>query len=301
MPSSLVVGKIKFNGAVIMWNNPTIILGDEPTAEALQRTLALLGITASKYPSIPKKPKTKESHPEVPVKTSLLGQIQNRIGALLKNDLASLPEELDAKNYESFQEVIKSPGLVIMIASQPAKIISCVSHLRSGLKWAGKFLAIVRNCEQAQELIDSSLFGDSQDKLRYGKLPGHGIVCQPLQITQLLQVIDEIVFMGYSKWNVYRRESWLGQFCLDVDKAEDLLTKGDSDSAKEALAIISKRLNSPELEVINWHTQLPSHEDARWVRSQLEIIKNRYSHSLSEDNVCQVIQELKQICQRIKR
>lgn len=146
--------------------------------------------------------------------------------------------------------IYEKPRLVLSTVNNPSQAIKQIHELRSRAEWAGKFIAIVGNQEQMEKLMnETSLFGEKGLHFIYSTIPGHGAVCQPLLIVELLQVINQIESMYWESWKDLAKK-W--DFPIKLQEIKKMLQENNLTDAQPQIQVVIARFNQ-----FHWQEILP--------------------------------------------
>lgn len=188
-----------------------LIIGEDPTAQAICQVLGLMGTECHKFATIPSNSEEKLNF-------------------------------IDILTYDN-------PRLVIAIAASPVQILTYVHQLRTNLEWAGKFITIVKNEKEKQELLNQSLFPENDEKFIYSNVPGHTAICEPHLISQLFENVMTMKGMYWNTWSNLVKSLPLSR---DLQELEKLLSNNQLQEAQVTLNTLMARFNQ-----VKWQEMIP--------------------------------------------
>jgi len=225
----------------VLLPSSALIIGEDPTGQAISQVLELLEVECYKFETIP-----------------------------TDND--------SKKNKDDFIDILvyDKPYLAIAIAPHYIQVIPLVHKLRGTLGWEGKFLAIVPHQEQKDALEQKSLFGTSNYKL-YGQTDGHAVITvnSPQFLSDFLHSIKKLnqsireLKLYYEIWNKWYSDCLVIELRRKIEGIYHRIKQQTviNDNLRQDLRIVLTMITKIQwLDVVN-----DPHQDLKKVNTFIEI------------------------------
>lgn len=208
----------------------------------------------------------------------------------------SIPLETKPLNLDEYD-------LVIAIVSHDTQVIPLVNQLRSKFFWEGKFLAIVTNETQKENLSNKSLFGTPDYKL-YGKIDGHAVIPlnSPQFLFELLQSIKNLhqsvrgLKLYYEIWDKWYSCGLITELRKKITDISYLINQKTEikDTLKEKLTAVLKIIRQIEwIDVVK-----DPHQDLKKVNPFIEVECQTIEQKINDSDINS--EYIKQFCDQIE-